>query len=52
MPTPRKPKPRKPAKPKRNAATDTLKIPGTFNELITKSLIAKKPVDGWPKPAK
>ena len=35
-----------------NAATDPLELPGTFNELITRSLTTKKPVEGWPKEGK
>lgn len=50
MPTPGKPKPAsKTPKPTRAKPTDTLKIPGTFNELITRSLTTKKPPDEWPK---
>jgi hypothetical protein len=52
MATPRKPKSRKPAKPNRAKATDTLTIPGTFNDLNTKSLTTKKLARGWPKAGK
>lgn len=46
----RKTQPRK-TSTKRRKPADTLKIPGTFNQLIAKSLTAKKPVEGWPKPS-
>jgi hypothetical protein len=47
-----KPRPNKASKPKPAKATDTLKIPGTFNQLVAKSLAVKKPVAGWPKTGK
>lgn len=50
MPTP-KPR-RQPAKPKSAKPPAHLKIPGTFNQLIDRSVTAKKPAGGWPKPAK
>jgi hypothetical protein len=47
-----KPHPNKASKPKPAKATDTLKISGTFNQLIAKSLTVKKPTEGWPKAEK
>jgi hypothetical protein len=44
-----KPRPNKIAKSKQQKTADTLKIPGTFNQLIAKSLTVKKPAEGWPK---
>lgn len=53
MPSPRKPKPAcKTPKPMRAKATDTLEIPGTFNDLVTRSLTTKKLAGGWPKEGK
>ncbi len=48
----RKPRPRKPTKQKTAKATDTVKVPGTFDQLIAKSLTVKKPAGGWPKAGK
>jgi hypothetical protein len=51
-PTMPKPRPNKATKPKQPKPTGTLKIPGTFNQLIAKSLTVKKPAEGWPKAGK
>src|SRR5260221_13167094 len=48
----RKPRPRKPTKQKTAKATDTVKVPGTFDQLIAKSLPVKNPPGGRRKAGK